>query len=335
MINMLQIIIFILITSLILYTLLGGADFGAGIIEMLAGRREERTISKAMAPVWEANHIWLILAIVIIFTGFPQVYADISTYLHIPLMVMLMGIVMRGSSFIFRYYDIEDKRSHRYYTFFFDISSFITPLFLGITFGAVMLGDISAADATDFYSVFIAPWFNPFCIAVGLFFTALFGYIAAAFLIGETKHADERKRYVRLSKIFLAANLILSALIFLIAEVQGRHLLQEFVHHTAGFIAFSIVALLIPFILYLFEHPRIWYLRAAIGLQVSLIVLGWFALQYPVLLYEQNGNDLTFFNAHAPEATLRQLLIALLVGLALIIPSFYFLFTVFKKNKTV
>src|SRR5438046_4194973 len=99
---MLILIVIILGASFILYALLGGADFGAGIVESFAGKREEVTISKAIAPVWEANHVWLILAVVILFTGFPQVYSSLSLVLHIPLMMVLLGIICRGSAFTFR-----------------------------------------------------------------------------------------------------------------------------------------------------------------------------------------------------------------------------------------
>src|SRR5262245_2776312 len=139
---MLIVIIIILSVSFMLYAILGGADYGAGILEIFAGRKGEKIISKAIAPVWEANHVWLILAIVIIFTGFPQVYSTISTSLHIPLMIVLIGIVLRGSTFTFRHYDERDE-SHKYYTLLFRISSFITPFFLGITLGAMIFGEIS------------------------------------------------------------------------------------------------------------------------------------------------------------------------------------------------
>ena len=127
---MLSIIIIILGVSFVLYTILGGADFGAGIIETFAGRKGERTISKALAPVWEANHVWLILAVVILFTGFPQVYSSISTALHIPLMLVLLGIIFRGTAFTFRHYDVKQDHTHKYYTLLFKVSSFITPFFL-------------------------------------------------------------------------------------------------------------------------------------------------------------------------------------------------------------
>src|SRR3954465_8770327 len=184
---MLAIIIFILGVSFLLYTLLGGADFGAGIIEIFGGRREETTISKAIAPVWEANHVWLILAVVILFTGFPLVYSSLSLVLHIPLMLVLIGIIFRGSAFTFRHYDVGYGRSHKYYSFLFKASSFITPMFLGITLGAMILGRVTFDQSVGFYNMFISPWLNLFCIMMGIFSTCLFAYIAAIFLIPESR----------------------------------------------------------------------------------------------------------------------------------------------------
>ena len=325
---MLSVVIIILGISFILYALLGGADFGAGIVETFTGRKGEKVISKAIAPVWEANHVWLILAIVILFTGFPRVYATISTSLHIPLMVVLIGIVLRGSSFTFRHYDVTRDESHKYYTAFFKISSFITPFFLGITLGAMIFGDIQVDASGSFYDLFIHPWLNAFCISMGLFSTALFGYIAAVFLLGETV---EKKKYARLSRFLLVITIAMGALVFIVAEAQGHHLLQQFIRSPLSILCLSLVAVLIPLIFYLIKHPEVRFLRIVVGAQVSLIMIGWFAIQFPVLVYEKNGNHLTFYNTQAPEATLAQLLIALFVGLILVIPAFYFLFRVFKK----
>jgi cytochrome bd ubiquinol oxidase subunit II len=328
---MLSIIIGILAVAFILYTLLGGADFGAGIVETFAGRKGEKTISKAIAPVWEANHVWLILAIVIIFTGFPQVYAAISVALHIPLMAVLIGIVLRGSFFTFRHYDVSHD-SHKYYTVLFQVSSFLTPVFLGITLGAMIYGDITLAESGSFYQRFIQPWFNPFCFSMGLFSTFLFGYIAAVFLIGEATYPIEQKRYVRLSKLFFSLTFAMGVLVFVAAEMGNHHLVREFFQSGISITAFSSVTLLIPVIFYFFNHLHVFYLRAAISVQVVLIMVGWFAIQFPILVYEKGGNHLTFYNTAAPEATQYQLLIALFVGLLLVIPSFYFLFKVFKKS---
>jgi cytochrome bd ubiquinol oxidase subunit II len=327
---MLLIIIAILGVAFILYTVLGGADYGAGIVETFAGKRGEKTISKALAPVWEANHVWLILAIVILFTGFPRVYATISTALHIPLMVVLIGIVLRGSFFTFRHYDIGEVGTHTYYTAIFKVSSFVTPFFLGITLGAMILGEISLDLSGSFYEQYVQPWFNVFCMVMGIFSTLLFGYIASIFLIGETTHPAERQRYVRLSKLFLVLTFGVGILVFVIAEFEDHPVFAAFFNSWPSLLSFGGVLLLIPVILYLVNHPRIIYLRLAIGAQVALIMVGWFAIQFPILIYERSGNHLTFYNTQAPEATLFQLLVALFVGLLLVVPCFFFLFRVFK-----
>src|SRR5215210_4921816 len=166
---MLTVIIIILGASFVLYTILGGADFGAGIIETFAGKKGERTISKAIAPVWEANHVWLILAVVILFTAFPAVYSSLSLVLHIPLMMVLLGIIARGTAFTFRHYDLWHSKSHRNFSILFKASSFMTPMFLGITLGAMMLGRITFNQQEGFYNVFISPWLNVFCIMMGVF----------------------------------------------------------------------------------------------------------------------------------------------------------------------
>ncbi len=329
---MLSIIILILGVSFILYTVLGGADYGAGIIETFYGRRGEKAISKAIAPVWEANHVWLILAIVILFTGFPLIYATISTALHIPLMVVLIGIVLRGTSFTFRHYDVSHDFTHKYYTVLFRVSSFVTPFFLGITLGAMIFGNIDMNVSGGFYDHFINPWFNWFCVTMGLFSTSLFGYIAAVFMIGEAGYPVEQTKYTRLSKQFLFFCIGIGVLVFVVAEAQGHHLFKAFFKSSLSIICLTVVLLLIPLIYYLFNHPNIVYLRAAVAVQIALIMSGWFAIQFPVMVNERNGNHLTFYNTQAPEATLYQLIIALFVGLLLIVPSFYFLFKVFKKT---
>ncbi|MDO9374366.1 MAG: cytochrome d ubiquinol oxidase subunit II [Ferruginibacter sp.] len=331
---MLAITIIILGVSFILYTVLGGADYGAGIIETFAGRRAEKTISKAIAPVWEANHVWLILAIVILFTGFPKIYATISTALHIPLMVVLIGIVLRGTSFTFRHYDVSHDFTHKYYTVLFRVSSFVTPFFLGITLGAMIFGNITTdPDSGGFYEHFILPWLNWFCITMGVFSTSLFGYIAAVFMIGEAGYEIEQQKYVRYAKRLLLLSIGIGILVFLVAEGQGHHLVKLFFKSSLSIVCLSVVVLLIPLIYYLFNHPNILYLRAAVAVQIAAIMAGWFAIQFPVMINEKNGAHLTFYNTQAPPETFYQLLIALFVGLVLIIPAFYFLFKVFKKTK--
>jgi len=329
---MLTIIIIILAIAFILYTLLGGADFGAGIIESLAGRREEVTISKAIAPVWEANHVWLILAVVILFTAFPMVYSSLSTVLHIPLMIVLLGIISRGTAFTFRHYDVVLDKSHKYYTLLFRVSSFVTPIFLGIILGAMMLGRITFDTSRSFYEVFMAPWLNIFCFSMGIFATCLFAYISAIFLVGETKIDRERKMYVRLSKRFMIGTMLTGLLVFTMASVSGHNLVKQFSHSITSIVNLVVATILCTVIWHFLnkEKNKTVYLRIGVSLQVTLVLIGWFYIQFPVLIKLNNGTSLTFFNTQAPYATLYQLLIALIVGLIVIIPGFVYLFRVFK-----
>lgn len=171
-----------------------GADFGAGIIELFTPDKNKdktsNTLYRAIGPIWEANHMWLIIVIVILFTGFPEIYATVSTYLHIPLAIMLLGIIARGTAFAFRHYDAVHDDMQKVYNKIFRISSFITPLFLGIIAGSAVAGRIDPY-ATDFVDAFIFSWLNFFSVSVGLFTVTICGYLAAIFIIGEARRRGE------------------------------------------------------------------------------------------------------------------------------------------------
>jgi len=139
----------VLLLSLTSYALSGGADYGGGLWDLLAtgptADRQRATIAHAVGPVWEANHVWLIVAIVILFTGFPRAYAAVSTYLHVPLVLVLVGIVLRGSAFVFRAYGPDDPRHARFWGRVFAIASTATPFFLGVIVGALTEGRLRLA----------------------------------------------------------------------------------------------------------------------------------------------------------------------------------------------
>ena len=132
---MIYVVIAFLWVALGMYVIFGGADFGAGIVELFCTKsfkkKTQRIMYNSIGPVWEANHMWLIIAIVILFVGFPLIYADLSNYLHIPLVIMLLGIIARGTSFTFRNYDVVDDKWHDLYSYIFTFSSLITPLLQG------------------------------------------------------------------------------------------------------------------------------------------------------------------------------------------------------------
>ncbi len=177
-----------MLISLIGYAVLGGADFGAGVWDLFASgprrARQRAIISDAIGPIWEANHVWLILVIVILFTGFPRAFSVIMTALHIPLTIMLIGIVLRGTSFVFRAYDSSDDHVQRRWGRVFAISSTVTPVMLGMIVGGISSGNIRVDDGMVTSGWFNA-WIEIFALAVGGYTLALFTYIAAVFLTVE------------------------------------------------------------------------------------------------------------------------------------------------------
>lgn len=329
---MTELIILVLGVSVLLYVLLGGADFGAGMVELFTGRKSILTISKAIAPVWEANHIWIILAIVILFNGFPRVYTTITTYLHIPLLFLLIGITVRGTAFTFRYYDIKDQ-TQWYYTALFRISSIVTPLFLGVVLGAVMMGRIYTNPEAGFYELFIYPWLNFFTFLTGIFVCLLFAWLAATYLIGETKDEEENRVFTQINILLFISLFVTGAGIFIIAEYYEIFLFNKFSQSPIGLISVAMATFLIPLFWYGVKIKNALISRITAGAITTFVFLGWFAVQFPVMVYLKNGLHLTINNTKAPDATLYFLIYALGIGIFIILPAFAYLFNVFKFKK--
>jgi cytochrome d ubiquinol oxidase subunit II len=326
--------------SLLLYVLFGGADFGAGVLECFTGRRREKereVISHAMAPVWEANHVWLILALVILFVGFPTVYTTISTYLFLPVTALLLGIVARGSAFAFRHYDTYDSRFTGVYSLIFAASSIWSSFFLGIIAGALMLGSIDP-NATTFKGAYVAPWFNWFCLAVGAFTVALFALLAATYLVGECSSTELANTFRRKARHAATASIALGAVVFLAAEAVQFPLAKSFLGNGYSRTAFACATLLlVPFWYWLHQNDKHWHSRIAGAAIVSFVLLGWFAVQYPAALRMSSSSGisaLSFYEVAAPDATLNSLLVALIAGSMLVFPALGLLLYIFKRETT-
>lgn len=327
---MVEFVMLVLGVALFLYTVLGGADFGAGIIEIFTGNRGINTISRAIAPVWEANHVWLILVIVVVFNGFPKVFSTLSIALHIPLFIVLMGMVFRGTAFTFRHYDVVEDSTHKYYHFFFRVSSLITPFFLGITLGAMILGKITMDYEQGFYAVFVAPWLNSFTFALGAFSTVLFSYISAMFLVAEVETEDGKNTVLKYARFSLFGLVFLGALVMLTAQWNGLPLFSRFITNPISLAASLLATLMIPYLFFAIKKEQINTMRIGVGAQVALIMIGWAAVQFPDFIKFADGTTLNMYNAATAKATFRQLTIALTVGVVIIIPAFLYLFRIFK-----
>ncbi len=322
----------LLALSLNAYVLLGGADFGGGVWDLLASgarrARQREVIGHAIGPIWEANHVWLILAIVLTFTCFPPVFARLGTVLHIPLTLMLVGIVLRGSAFSFRTYDTEHDTAQRRWGRIFSSASVITPILLGVSIGAVASGRVVWEPGGTFGQQFVEPWFTPFAFSVGLLTLVLFAFLAAVFLTLETHDPDLCEDFRRRALGAGVAVFFASALALLLSGQSAPLVRAGLIsspwalplHLATGVTAVGVLAAL------WFRRFRL--ARIGVGLQVSLIFWGWPLAQYPFLI----PPDLTIERSAAPEATLRLVLIILVVGGVVLLPSLWYLFRIFKSG---
>jgi cytochrome bd ubiquinol oxidase subunit II len=308
----------IILIALTAYVLLGGADFGGGIWDLLADgprkTRQRELIAHAIGPVWEANHVWLILAIVLLFTCFPRAFARIAIALHVPLTLMLIGIVLRGSAFVFQIYGGGGGRV-------FAIASLVTPVLLGMCVGAVASGAIGQAagiPGETFHALYVAPWLTSFSIAVGLLTLTCFAYLAAVYLTLETTDPALQADF-RLRALVSGGWLLMMAGL---ALALAPH--REVLDHRLG-VLMGVAALAAFWALW---RRRYRVARIAAAGQVVLILWGWGVAQYPYLL----PPDLTIAGAAAPKVTLELVLIALGLGAVVLFPSLYYLFRVFKAK---
>uniref|UniRef100_UPI00321688D4 cytochrome d ubiquinol oxidase subunit II n=1 Tax=uncultured Draconibacterium sp. TaxID=1573823 RepID=UPI00321688D4 len=320
----------VLTVSLLLYVLLGGADFGGGILELLTKGKASGIVSRAIAPVWEANHVWLILVVVILFVGFPSVYSTVLTALHIPVLLVLLGIIFRGSAFTFRHYDIDEARPKAIYSAIFQYSSLFTTFFLGLTLGGIILGEISLNPQQSFFEIYIHPWLNWFSFMMGIFMIFLFAFLAAIFTLGELEDEKYHAYFSRIAKRLIIALVLVGSLVFITAYTSGHSLFYDFFHSPVSIISVVLATLALPVLWILLNRNKGNLLRLVAGFQTTMIVTGWFAIQYPVLVKIKDDVDITVQSSSAPHQTQSYLFIALVVGVLIILPSMAFLYKTFK-----
>ena len=331
-----EIVAGIMVLALNAYVLMGGADFGGGLWDLLATgprRGEQRElIANSIAPIWEANHVWLIVVVVLLFTAFPAAYAMLGIVLHIPITLMLIGIVLRGSAFVFRSYGSRARAQRRRWGFAFAGASAATPLLLGATLGAIASGDVSVAakrvGVASFSDAFIAPWLAPFPLSVGLFALALFAFLAAVYLTVEARDDALRDDFRRRALVMAAIVGVLAAVALflsrsaapLVAAGVAGSPWSGLLHLCTGSAAIVAIVSLLR------RNYRL--ARIAAAAQASLILWGWALAQYPFVI----PTSLSIRSAAAPIITLRLLLVGLAAGALILIPSLRYLFRTFAGH---
>ncbi len=333
---MLYVVIFFFLVSVYIYCLLGGADFGAGIIELTSGRKEKQKIrslvSEAMAPIWEANHMWLIIAVVILFNAFPAVYSQLLISLSIPLILMLVGIIMRGSAFTFRHYDAVKDRSQEVYSKVFEYSSLIVPFFFGLVIGAIISGRMTLQQ-NNFYDAYVAPWLNPFAVSIGIFVASLFAFVASVFMVSEAGDKQTASLFISKSKKAIVAAVLSGLLVFGSSLLEGIDFFNKFFGDYLSIALMVLATAALPVLWKVLEKRLKWASRILVGAQLLFILGAFYAVYFPSLARLDDGSELTFYNSAAPQITLNYLGWALIIGSLIIFPSLFYLFNVFKAER--
>ncbi len=289
---------------------------------------EQRSaIARAIGPIWEANHVWLILVVVVLFSAFPPAFARLSIYLHIPLMLVLVGIILRGSAFMFRAYGPEDAQFRRRWGLVFAIASVATPVLLGVVVGALTEGRIDP-NAQGFWALYVQPWMTPFAWSVGLFALVLFSFLAAVYLTvsADTPAVVDAFRHRALGAGVATGVLALTVFVLAGDAPHVRMALTESawawpLHVVTGTAAVATLALL--------WTRRFLWARATVAIQVAGILWGWALAQYPYLIRP----DLRLDAAAAPRPVLVAFLWILGAGAVVLVPSLVYLFRLFTPHR--
>lgn len=318
--------------GVVLYSLTGGPDLGAGVWNLLArGPRKQAqrdALHEAIAPIWEANHVWLIFVIVVMFSAFPHAFAAISVALHIPIALALLGIVFRGAAFAFHAYGIQTDRTRRRWDRVFSASSIATPVLLGNVAGSVGTGQIRVVGG-HVTTGYLAGWLTPFAWLVGAFTLALFAMLAAVYLAAESEDAALRDDFrVRA----LAAEVVAGVIAWLVlgrAALDAPSLYAGLMQSSWSIAAHIGTALLGFVNLLLLWYRRFRLARYSAALQVGLVVIGWgLAMDRHFVLPDVSvARSVTY----APALPVFAVVFA--CGALVLVPAFWYLLSVFKLER--
>ena len=324
-----EVVLAVMFVGLVAYGLFGGADFGAGIWDLLAGgsrrgARQRELIEHSIAPVWEANHVWLIFVLVVLWTAFSGAFAAVVTTLYVPLTLAAFGMIARGAAFAFRK-STTTLGMRRLLGAAFAFSSLVTPYFLGSVVGAVASGRVPAGIAAGDV---VGSWLNPTSALGGVLAVLVCAYLAAVFLCADARRegAEDLVRQFRARALGTAAVTGAVGLAGLfVLRADAPLLFDGLTGRAAPVVALSVVAGLAA--LALLWTGRYGAARAASGLAVTAILVGWAVAQYPYVLLP----EVTIEEAARGRATLVAVLVALAAGAVVLVPALVYLYVLFQR----
>jgi cytochrome d ubiquinol oxidase subunit II len=326
-----EVVLGVMFLGLIAYGLFGGADFGAGIWDLLAGgtrrgQRQRDLIEHSIGPVWEANHVWLIFVLVVLWTAFSGAFVAVTTTLYAPLTLAAFGMIARGAAFAFRK-SIKTLRMRRFLGASFALSSLVTPYFLGAVVGGVASGRVPPGIAAGDV---VTSWVNPTAILGGVMAVLVCAYLAAVFLCADARREgqDDLVREFRTRALGTAAVTgVVGVAGFFVLENDAPLLWAGLTGRGLPVIAVSVLAGIAAIVL-LVRRNFAWA-RISSALAVATILIGWAAAQYPYVL----PPSLTIEEAARGRTTLVAMLVSLVLGSLVLLPSLYYLYSLFQRSE--
>ncbi len=311
-----------LFVGVLLYAVFGGADFGSGFYDLTAGGTargaELRTlVDHSIGPVWEANHVWLIYVLVMWWTGFPASFAATMSTLIVPLLLALLGIVLRGASFAFRKYSATLAQA-RLFGVVFAVSSVLAPFFLGTVAGAIASGRVPAQGRGDVWS----SWVNPTSLLAGLIAVGACAFLAGTFLTAEAQRAsnDSLSEQLRLRTLLvggLTGIVVVGSLLPI--DQDAPTLAAGLTGRGAPLVVLSMLGGLLTLLLLGKRRPGPARFSAVVA--VVAVIGGWGVAQYPWLLVDQ----VTIEDAAGAPATLQALLVVVALAGVIVLPALTYL----------
>jgi cytochrome d ubiquinol oxidase subunit II len=318
------------------YALFGGADFGAGFWDLVAGgaergERPRTLIQRSLTPVWEANHVWLIFILVVLWTAFPPAFSAVMTTLYVPIALAAFGIVLRGSGFAFRK-SIVRLSGRRAAGAIFAISSLLTPFFMGAVVGAVASGNVPANGNGPAFS----SWLEPLPLLTGAMFVASGAYLAAVFLIGDARRSGNGELVDYFARRALAAAGVAgTAAAFGLIELhaEARYIFDRLIGQGLPLVILSAVCGVLALALLAAavrgrSAMRSQYLRPLAGGAVIAVIWGWGVAQFPYLL----PTSLQITEAAAPPDTLAAVVIVFLAAAIFVLPALGLLYWLSQRE---
>ena len=314
------------------YAVLGSADFGAGFWDLTAGGAERGgrlrgMVQRSMSPVWEANHVWLIFVLVILWTAFPTAFGSVFSTLSIPLFLAAIGIIFRGAAFALRGQAATINEA-RVLGAVFALSSVLIPFFLGAAIGGVASGRVPVGNAAG---DLVTSWLNPTSVLIGLIGVLTGAYLAAVYLAGDSRRAgvEDLERAFRSRALVTGAVTGAVALAGLVVLRDDARDLYDGLTSGGGLVLVIVSALAGVGTMGLVWAERFGLARVTAAGAVAAIVVGWLVAQKPYIL----PPDLTLDEAKASDATLSAIVIGVGAGMVILVPSLWFLYRLVLQGR--